>query len=440
MTPHSGSESTHRPPTQTERNSLAADRTRIAVIKAKILELQRSISSLTEENDLLQDRLDAYTYPVLTLPNELVSEIFLHFLPVYPQPPPIIGRSSPNVLGQICREWREIAFRTPVLWRAITLSLRNGKRLDQKHRLLELWLQRSGSCLLSIHMDLEVDAVDLEGDVGTETLDLFTHTLAAHSARWEYLRLYSPVHPFPSISAPLPFLRALLMGPVKPIVNGTPNTESLTQALYAAPLLRDVAVVFWREHCISLYPWSQLTRFIGHSILPHLFVDILAQAHNLTYCHVFVYGRGATQTARNVTLPYLSTLILRGLIPHGMSWTFLDVFTFPALRKLEVAETLLQGDPIGRLKSLVTRSRCSLEALYLENPTVPLESYRTALPTVGTIVDGELDPVNPWVLPGDEENANPSQGDSHADGGSSTHSDTDKSDSEDNEEGSDESD
>ncbi|KAJ7720905.1 hypothetical protein B0H16DRAFT_1896677 [Mycena metata] len=253
MSPQDGAESRHRQPTQSERSSLATDRARIAIVKAKILELERSLSLLNEENDLLQGRLGAYTYPVLTLPNEIVSEIFLYFLPVYPEPPPIIGRSSPNVMGQICRKWREIALRTPVLWRAITLSLRNGKRLDQKLRLLELWLQRSGSCLLSIHMDLEVDAVDLEGDVGTETLDLFTHAIAAHSARWEYLRLYLPdVYPFPSIGTPLPFLRELTM-------NSVNGTDPLTEALHAAPLLRAVAVQFWEGRCISSYPWSQLT-------------------------------------------------------------------------------------------------------------------------------------------------------------------------------------
>ncbi|KAJ7707230.1 hypothetical protein B0H16DRAFT_1393315, partial [Mycena metata] len=123
MSPQPRVESINGPPTQSQRLSLAADRARIAVIKAKILELER-------ENDLLQDRLDAYTYPVLNLPNELVSEIFIHFLPVYPDPPPIIGRASPNVLGQVCRKWREITFQTPALWRAIALSLRNGKRLD----------------------------------------------------------------------------------------------------------------------------------------------------------------------------------------------------------------------------------------------------------------------------------------------------------------------
>ncbi|KAJ7722796.1 hypothetical protein B0H16DRAFT_1737525 [Mycena metata] len=101
MALQAGTESRHRQPTQSERNSLAADRAHIAVIDAKIMELKRSLSLLNKERGLLQDRLGTYTYPVLTLPDEIVSEIFIHFLPVYPETPSLIGRSSPNLLGQI---------------------------------------------------------------------------------------------------------------------------------------------------------------------------------------------------------------------------------------------------------------------------------------------------------------------------------------------------
>ncbi|KAJ7717707.1 hypothetical protein B0H16DRAFT_1700872 [Mycena metata] len=408
MSSEAGAESAHRPPTQNERNSLAAERARIAVIGAQILELERLLSSLKEERTLLQDRLDAYTYPVLTLPNEIVSEIFLHFLPVYPETPPIIGSSSPNVLGHICRKWKEIAFSTPALWRGITFCLYNGKIFDQKLRLLETWLQRSGSCLLSIHMDLDFDP-DVAATNLAATLDLFTHAIAAHSARWEYLHLYSFTLPFPSVTAPLPFLRALTMGSMKPIVNGVPNTDSLAQALHAAPRLQNITVAFWREHCSSLYPWSQLTRFTGHSILPHLCVAILARAHNLTYCNMFVYAESAdemTPTPPNVTHQTLSSLILRGYIPGNMPWKFLDIFTLPALQKLEIRERILSGDRIGLLKSFISRSRCSIEELYMPFFHEPfLESCRLALPTV-SIVDGPLDSVNPWGIPGDEAKEN----------------------------------
>ncbi|KAJ7772515.1 hypothetical protein B0H14DRAFT_346719 [Mycena olivaceomarginata] len=81
--------------TSRERAARAADRSRIADIEAQILELpvERSLSSLKEEKDAIRARLAAYTYPVLTLPNETVSEIFVHFLPAFPRYPSV-NRSS----------------------------------------------------------------------------------------------------------------------------------------------------------------------------------------------------------------------------------------------------------------------------------------------------------------------------------------------------------
>ncbi|KAJ7717702.1 hypothetical protein B0H16DRAFT_435024 [Mycena metata] len=336
----------------------------------------------------------------------------------FPSTPKLLQSSAPPLrtyLG-ICRKWRGIALSTPALWRGITLPLSNGKRCDQKFRLLEIWLQRSGSCLLSIHMDLDVDPDDIGMHFGGDanpnlaaTWDLFTHAIAAHSARWEYLHLYSFTRPFPSVTAPLPFLRALTMGSVKPIVNGAPDTDSLAQALHAAPRLQNITVAFWREHCISLYPWSQLTRFTGDSILPHLCVDILTRAHNLTYCDMFVCAHLAhemIQTSQNVTHRKLSSFILRGYLPGGMPWKLLDVLTLPALRKFEIGERFLPGDRIGLLKSFISRSRCNIQELYMPFFNEPfLESCRLALPTV-SIVDGSLDSGNPWSIPGDEAKEN----------------------------------
>ncbi|KAJ7471095.1 hypothetical protein FB451DRAFT_1473188 [Mycena latifolia] len=62
----------------------AADRAHIADIAAQILTLKPSLRVLRAEQQRTQERLDSYTYPVLTLPNEIVLEIFIHFVPGYP--------------------------------------------------------------------------------------------------------------------------------------------------------------------------------------------------------------------------------------------------------------------------------------------------------------------------------------------------------------------
>ncbi|KAJ6562466.1 hypothetical protein B0H19DRAFT_1144629 [Mycena capillaripes] len=94
---------------------LRAHRARVADLEAKILDLERSLSALRTEKLQVQQRLDSYKYPALTLPNEIVSEIFIHFLPIYPLCPPLTGTLSPTALTQICRQWREIALSTPAL-------------------------------------------------------------------------------------------------------------------------------------------------------------------------------------------------------------------------------------------------------------------------------------------------------------------------------------
>ncbi|KAJ7241858.1 hypothetical protein C8J57DRAFT_1019258, partial [Mycena rebaudengoi] len=89
---------------------------RISELDARILDLEESLAAARYERENLQSRLDEYIYPVLTLPVDITSEIFIHFLPVYPSRPRYVDMLSPALLGQICRHWRDVAFGTPRLW------------------------------------------------------------------------------------------------------------------------------------------------------------------------------------------------------------------------------------------------------------------------------------------------------------------------------------
>jgi hypothetical protein len=60
-------------------------------------------------------QFDTYKYPVLALPNDVVSEIFIHAL--FSLPAPIPAPPSPTILAQICHKWRDIALSTPALWK-----------------------------------------------------------------------------------------------------------------------------------------------------------------------------------------------------------------------------------------------------------------------------------------------------------------------------------
>ncbi|KAJ6562389.1 pyridoxal phosphate-dependent transferase [Mycena capillaripes] len=229
-------------------SALEADRARVTAIEAEILDPeQRSFpitsSALQAERALAQERLDSYKYPVLTLPSEIVSEIFLHFLPTYPLCPPLTGLFSPILLTHICHEWREIALSTPMLWRAIAIP----SSIERRAHIVETWLNRSGHCPLSI---------ELNGRKAFEQPPKVFVSVILRRARWEYFNLTlddaPPLSHLASFEGPTPLLKHLDL--------------SIEQELYPlvtvtfpeAPLLR--SVILDEDAAISvILPWAQLT-------------------------------------------------------------------------------------------------------------------------------------------------------------------------------------
>ncbi|KAF7349090.1 F-box domain-containing protein [Mycena venus] len=178
---------------------LAADRTRVAELEAQILVLERSLSVLHTEKLLAQERINSYKYPVVTLPNEIVSEIFIHFLPIYPLCPPLEGLFSPTTLTHICQRWREIAIANPMLWRAISFSSFSDNH-TRYLQISQIWLDRSRDCSLSIIVDPYLDN-------GPETLAM----LIPHRARWEHAELTLRPFELSPIRGPMPLLQYLTL-------------------------------------------------------------------------------------------------------------------------------------------------------------------------------------------------------------------------------------
>ncbi|KAJ7177100.1 hypothetical protein C8R46DRAFT_48468, partial [Mycena filopes] len=88
-------------------------RRRITEVDAEILALRDALSKAKLERKALKQHLSNYKYPVLTLPNEVVSEIFLQTVDGFTS---LRGRASPVYLGHICQRWRDIVLSTPSLW------------------------------------------------------------------------------------------------------------------------------------------------------------------------------------------------------------------------------------------------------------------------------------------------------------------------------------
>jgi hypothetical protein len=365
---------------------LEADRARVADLEAQILLLERSLSALREEKMLAQERLDSYKYPVLTLPNEIVFDIFMQFLPAYPRHPPLTGLLSPNLLTHICQRWREIALSTPALWCAIGTSYYDDIPLKQKAHIFVLWLRRSRSRPLSLQI------------VGPDVAEILA-TVVPHRARWEHLDFHlPPSHLRTIIDGAMPLLRHLVLAP---------RTHAVTNilAFREVPLLR--TVVLNRSATLSvILPWVQLTSLTLLFVYPRDCFPILQQTSNLIRCELEVFfDRDNDQSGPDITLPYLESL---SIDQCGVSLVtdFLEIFIVPALRSLKIPEYFIDPNPIESLKVFISKSGCKLEEVHITGwRSLPQDSYRKAFPLIRRFsFDGEDDSSDSDAL-GVEDNS-----------------------------------
>ncbi|KAJ7279468.1 hypothetical protein C8J57DRAFT_953753, partial [Mycena rebaudengoi] len=118
-------------------------------INALLTHLER----LSAERDAILAELDSIVYPVLTLPPEITSDIFVWCLPVHTGP--ISRHSAPLLLAKICRRWRSIAIDIPRLWSRLILWMGPADRAHFYATVsdgLAIWLARSGSHPLRIEV------------------------------------------------------------------------------------------------------------------------------------------------------------------------------------------------------------------------------------------------------------------------------------------------
>ncbi|KAJ7655811.1 hypothetical protein DFH06DRAFT_483877 [Mycena polygramma] len=306
--------------------------------------------------------------PVLTLPNELICEIFAHFLPPYPSCPPLSGPLSPTTLIGICRQWRTIALSMPALWRAMSLEFMHEP--EDQIEMMKVWLERSGASPLSFQTD-ERYICDVE----------VLSVIAAHRARWEYVKLNMNLFDFHAIEGAMPMLRQLeLQVPI----DGVPSFP----VAFHAPLLR--AATLWDfEYHTALLPWSQLTSLVLIAKVPRHCREILQQTPNLVYCELILLDYEAAPQP-DVYLPNLKTLILVHFADNDPpARHILGSLIVPALRTLQIPELFLTPDPLGKLASFISKSGCHLPGLGLRitGPrALSKTSYQKAFPSLSKLV------------------------------------------------------
>ncbi|KAF7334441.1 F-box domain-containing protein [Mycena venus] len=353
---------------------LAADRARIADLESRISNLERSLAALRLEKTAVQERLDSYKYPVLTLPTEIISEIFIHFLPTYPHCPPLTGPLSPTLLTHTCHAWREIALATPALWRAITIA-GNDPSSIQRVRVSNM-LSRSGSCPLSIR----IEGWAYESNYEPELQEALAAVLC-HCMRWEYLAINADVSELPEIQGPFPLLRQLDLW-----LNDVGLPSEVNTAFQELPQLR--TVVLNEDAALHfVLPWIQITRLVLRRVFLHECVPVLRQTSNLVHCEIQLYFPllHPNDVLDVITFPFLESLIFKdpGSSSTPTDINPLEVFITPALYNLDIPERFLGEKPIESLTSFISKSGCNLQDLRITGKGSVLKgSYRAAFPSI----------------------------------------------------------
>ncbi|KAJ7623912.1 hypothetical protein DFH06DRAFT_1446584 [Mycena polygramma] len=357
---------------------LEADRARVADIQAQIqaprVTIKRTLPDLQIEQSKAQERLDSYRYPILTVPTEIISEIFMHILPSYPRFPPLTGPSSPTILAQICRQWRAISLDLSSLWSFISLD---GSETGRECRMVRLWLERSRSCPLDIRLGRNINWAN----------DALVEGVVSHRARWESLKVELGTVVAQALrifDGPMPLLRHFEML----VDDDLPDALAFNEV----PLLRSVVLNDLAVRQIIL-PWTQLTSLTLLRVYPAECVPVLVQTHNLLHCRLVVCFDGTGRDAKprpDITLPSLESLALRNYNIVMPVTDLLPSFIVPALRILEIPESYLGPNPVGSLTAFVSESGCRLEELRLTGTvsvpvSVPVRSYREALPSLRLI-------------------------------------------------------
>ncbi|KAJ7658207.1 hypothetical protein DFH06DRAFT_1472875 [Mycena polygramma] len=151
--------------------------------------LESQMSILRKEDEDILKELAGVVYPILALPNEITSEIFVQYVDSGRTP------KSPLCLASVCSLWRALALSNSSLW----TKFNSGWRRYDLTNLLRIWLPRAGGLPLHLKITLPQSSA--------QSADIL-RTLWQYSAQWHSLEIRAPGRiTFPD-DIPGPFLHS----------------------------------------------------------------------------------------------------------------------------------------------------------------------------------------------------------------------------------------
>lgn len=318
-----------------------------------------SVESMLEKLALrraeLRIRINAMS-PTAQLPAEILIEIFW----LVCQPSTNGRLITPLFFGSICKEWRDMAWSTPLLWNAVSLHVSSTMRRSQVDLLRE-WLMRANTLPLYIKL-----IADSEDDSTLSSIRSIMNVLVVRSMYWYSFDCVLPLQCHDILEGHrFPMLASVSVHPPK----GTISTFSEPPNMFlSAPKLRDAEL--WGYHFPSmLLPWGQLIRFKTQFLTITECLKVLRRSPMLKECHLeSVYSPEIIASPVSGTL-YSDLETLDVVLIKGAALSLFHSITLPSLRDLRVSYGGVGGALLSAIQSLIIRSGCKLKRLCIENPS-----------------------------------------------------------------------
>ncbi|KAJ7226215.1 hypothetical protein C8J57DRAFT_1586069 [Mycena rebaudengoi] len=310
-------------------------RANLAAIKAEIIQHKNELCILEKREREVEERLAHVEYPVLALPPEITSRIFVECLQshgrVIPSP-----HAAPLFLAQICRHWRDIALSTCELWSSIYVDVESSV----PWALFETWFARAKGHPLSLGLFFGIREP-------TPVLE-FVCSVSERLRRLELRVSYDTPHQLPSLNASFPLLRHF-------------TSKHTTQAqiegvLQGAPTLRELRLLGMST--TPNFPLPSLARLdINPNVPIAEFFVILDRFPRLEHLGCWV-DDAIAYTAKPRSFQQPLSLRLGGT--DGA--TVLNYITLPNLRSLDLPD-YIDWDIV---LAFLSRSRCPLDYLSID--------------------------------------------------------------------------
>ncbi|KAJ7488415.1 hypothetical protein FB451DRAFT_1167851 [Mycena latifolia] len=370
----------------------------------------QKISSISAQQQALQIRFDSLHHlvdpylalisPMRALPPEILQEIFMACLPTSHNAI-MHTTEAPLLFGRVCSAWRTISLSTPALWSSVhivfsdlvdeiinTVGLPSDQellaypRVVQRRVGLQIWLQRSRNCPLSISLWHDC--------VLSRHIPAFADTIFPHRHRLKSLKVPDPVLCGLYYLSPdeLPMLEVVDILDT----SGRSTMPGCVQLFATAPNLRSISFRCETAHILPTRSWERITQLTLQSessfFTPDLpqTLEVLAHCFNLQTCALlFPTTREHPSPGSAFSIPppllvglsRLHTLSVVGTVAVDARFNvacFLEYLVLPALDQLTISifppsvslfseRVRESSDIMLALDQLVMRSSCALSSL-----------------------------------------------------------------------------